>query len=415
MKPNMISTVLLCVATACASAPPPSAPPPVEPAPAPPPPPAAPPEEPKAAAEPTAEEKARAEALKRLEADRAHMEAEHKAELARWNEELHAEAKKLAEKKYWSTHVGLKAAMAGKHRIPGNADRDQYRHPLKTLTFFGLKPTDTVLEYGPGGGWYTELLAPFLATRGKLLVTSTDPNGPKEERSTYYGERLKLFLDRSPELFGKVERTMIDTKAPKLDTEGTTDLVLAIRTLHGMHNSGTLDAWLAEFHQALKPKGVLGIVQHRAKPEANPDESAKKGYLPEAWVIEKVEAAGFKLEKKSEINANPKDTKDYPEGVWTLPPTLRLKDQDREKYVAIGESDRMTLKFVKVAKPKPAAEKAKSDGKPATPAKAGAAQPSAGKPSAAKAAPAKAAPAKAASSTAKAAAPAAPPAKAAKP
>jgi predicted methyltransferase len=186
-----------------------------------------------------------------------------------------------------------------------------------------------------------------LAKKGKLLVTNTDPNGPKEERTTYYGERVKLFLERSPELYSKVETVVIDPKAPDLKLEGTVDLVVVMRGLHGMQNGGTLDTWLAEFHTALKPKGILGIEQHRAKPDAVAEESSKQGYLPEKWVIEKVEAAGFKLAAKSEINANAKDTKDHPNGVWTLPPSFALGDTDREKYAAIGESDRMTLKFTK--------------------------------------------------------------------
>jgi predicted methyltransferase len=125
------------------------------------------------------------------------------------------------------------------------------------------------------------------------------------------------------------------------------DLVILMRSLHGMQNGGTLATWPGEIHAALKPKGVLGIEQHRAKPDAVAADSSKQGYLPEAWVIEQVQAAGFKLAGKSEINANPKDTKDHPNGVWTLPPSLALGDTDREKYVAIGESDRMTLKFTK--------------------------------------------------------------------
>jgi predicted methyltransferase len=128
-------------------------------------------------------------------------------------------------------------------------------------------------------------------------------------------------------------------------------MIVVSRAMHGLAAGGRLDPWLAEMFKALKPNGVLAVEQHRAKPDAKAEESAKKGYLPEAWVIERVEAAGFKLASKSEINANPKDTKDYAEGVWTLPPTFRLGDQDRAKYAAIGESDRMTLKFVKPAKP----------------------------------------------------------------
>ena len=150
---------------------------------------------------------------------------------------------------------------------------------------------------------------------------------------------------------------MIYGKNPKLPQEGTVDMVLLFRELHGMVQNGKMDAWLAEVQKALKPNGVLGVEQHRAKPDTVPEESAKKGYLPEKWVIEKIEAAGFKLAGKSEINANAKDTKDYADGVWTLPPSFRLGDKDKDKYAAIGESDRMTLKFTKVAKPAPKTDK----------------------------------------------------------
>lgn len=321
-------------ATAGAVPPPPAATPTPAPEPAKPP-------------EPTPEEKKKAEAAKKLAEDRAAMEAAAKTEAERWTPELRAAAKALAETKHRSLKAALGAALKGQHRKPGNADRDVYRHPLETLEFFGLKPTMTVLEHSPGEGWYTELLAPTLAAQGKLLVTTTDPNGPTDQRSTFYGERLKRFLDKSPELYGKVEPIVIDSKAPRFNLEGAVDMVLAIRAMHGMHRDKLLPGFLAEAHKALKPGGVLGVVQHRAKPDANPDESAKQGYLPEAFVIQQAEAAGFKLAGKSEVNANPKDTKDHPEGVWTLPPTLELKDKDRAKYVAIGESDRMTLKFVK--------------------------------------------------------------------
>jgi predicted methyltransferase len=297
--------------------------------------------------EPSPEEKKKAEDAAKLEADRAKMKADHEADVARWTPELRAEAKAVAEKSYPNAKAALKAVVAAKYRTPGHAERDSQRHPEKTLEFLGFTPTQTVLEFGPGEGWYTELLAPALAKKGKLIISSPDPNGPPTERSTFYGERTKLFLEQSPELYGKVETTVIDGKAPALKLEGTLDTVLLFRGLHGMQNGGTIDAWLAEFHKALKPKGVLGIEQHRAKPDAKVEESSKKGYLPEAWVIEKVEAAGFKLAGKSEINANPKDTTDHEKGVWTLPPSLALGDTDREKYVAIGESDRMTLKFVK--------------------------------------------------------------------
>lgn len=301
---------------------------------------------------PSAEEVAKAKELEKLREERDKMKAEHQKELERWTPELRAQAKALAEKKYPNARAALKAVLASKHRKPKNAERDAERRPLQMLELFGFKPTMTVLEYGPGEGWYTEVLAPALAAQGKLLVTSADPKGPPDQRPTLYAERLALFLETSPEAYGKVEKIIIDPKAPKLGLEGSVDLVLLFRGMHGMHNNKQLDTWLAEFHRALAPKGVLGVEQHRAKPDANPDESSKKGYLPEKWVIEKVEAAGFKLAAKSEMNANPKDTKDHPEGVWSLPPTLREGDKDRDKYLAIGESDRMTLKFVKVAAPK---------------------------------------------------------------
>jgi predicted methyltransferase len=262
--------------------------------------------------------------------------------------------------------------LAGKHRKPGNADRDKFRHPVETLDMLGFKPTMTVLDIGPGEGWYTELLAPALAKKGKYIATNGDPNGPADSRGTFYAQRFKSFVETSPEAYGKVETVIVDSKAPKLDMENKLDMALAFREVHGMVNAGSLGTWLAELHKALKPNGVLGIVEHRAKDDADPVESAKKGYVPEKWLIAQVEAAGFKLAKKSEINANPKDTKDYPDGVWDLPPTLRLGDKDKDKYVAIGESDRMTLKFVKVAaKPEAKADKAapKADVKPKAEAK----------------------------------------------
>lgn len=305
---------------------------------------------PAAPKEPTAEEKKKAEAARQLAADRAKWEAEAKAEDARFNADVHAEAKKLAETKHASLEAALKVILAGKHRAPTNSERDKDRHPLDTLKFFGLTPKMTVLEYGPGGGWYTELLAPTVAAQGKLIVTTTDPKGPPDARSTFYGERLARFLERAPELYGKVERIVIDSKNPQFGLEEKVDMVVVMRAMHGLHRDKLLPGFLAQVFKALKPGGVMGVEQHRAKPDANPDESAPKGYLPEAFVIAQAEAAGFKLDKKSEVNANPKDTKDYPEGVWTLPPTFELGEKDKAKYAAIGESDRMTLRFIKPKK-----------------------------------------------------------------
>lgn len=282
-----------------------------------------------------------------LETDFAKMEADAEREAARLTPELRESLAPLASVEYETVRAAYERLAASPHRTPGNAERDAQRHPVETLEFFGIKPSMTVLEYGPGAGWYTELLAPMLAAKGKLIVTSADPKGPRTERATLYGQRFARFLAKAPELYGKVDVVVVDGKQPELGLQEAADAALVIRGMHGWARNGSVQAWLSEIGTALKPGGVLGIVQHRAAPGADPVESAKLGYLPESWVIEQVEAAGFKLQEKSEINANPKDTRDHPEGVWALPPTLRLGDTDREKYLAIGESDRMTLRFVK--------------------------------------------------------------------
>lgn len=299
----------------------------------------------------------KAEEAKELLDDTKEMEAAAKKETARWDDKLKADAKALAAAKHANVKAAIEAALKGSHRVPGHADRDKYRHPVETLEFFGLKQDMTVIEYGPGEGWFTEILAPVLAQKGKLLLPVSDPNGPADKRATMYGKRIKYFLDKSPDLYGKAESIIVDTMNMELGHEGKADMVILMRGMHGWQNGGQLDKNLAQTFKVLKPGGTFGIEQHRAKPDAKAEESSKKGYLPEAWVIEKVEAAGFKLAAKSEINANPKDTKDYPDGVWTLPPTYELKDKDKDKYTAIGESDRMTLKFVKAAAAAPAKAK----------------------------------------------------------
>jgi predicted methyltransferase len=257
--------------------------------------------------------------------------------------------------------AAIAAAMRGSHRSPGAADRDPYRHPVETLAFFGFTPTMTVLDVGPGAGYYTELLAPVLAKDGLYLATnreppSTAPAPSAHHWTAYEGVRFDDLLRAAPELYGKVQVIRVDYEAPKLNLDGKVDMVLLMREVHMMKNWGTLDTWLREIHRALKPNGILGVEDHRAAPSGNPEETVKKGYLPEAWVIEKIEAAGFVRAGKSDINANPRDTKDYPNGVWSLPPSFQAGPdytpadaRDRAKYAAIGESDRMTLKFVRVA------------------------------------------------------------------
>ncbi len=301
------------------------------------------------AAEPTAEEKKRAVTAQKVAAERVKDEAEWQVEMERWTPALHAAATAAAGRVHPSGRAAVEAAVEGPFRRPGDAARDKFRHPVETLGFFGFEPTMTILEVLPRRGWYTQILAPALAKRGKLICTSADPNGPSGQWNTLEAQRFKALLDSSPELYGGVETRLIDTQAPRFGLEASVDMVLVFREVHNMVNDDRFDAWLHEIHGALKPGGILGIVEHRGKPDADPIESSKRGYVVEGWVIERVRAAGFKLAGKSEVNANPKDTKDYPEGVWSLPPSYAEGDVNREKYAAIGESDRMTLKFVKAA------------------------------------------------------------------
>jgi predicted methyltransferase len=298
---------------------------------------------------PTPEEVKKAKQLKELQDDRAKWQDQSSAEIARWTPDLHAQAAALAGKTYPTLQAGLKAAMASPVRRPGDANRDKYRHPVETLAFFGIKPTMNVLEIGPGEGWYTELLAPTLAAKGKLFDTSSDPNGPDDSRSAFGGQRWQKLLATSPELYGKVQTVIVDGKTPSLSAipAGTLDAATLMREVHGMVNGGTFPTWLSEIRKAMKPGGILGIEEHRAKPDADPLASSKQGYVPQQYVIDQVQAAGFKLAGQSEVNANAKDTKDYPEGVWALPPTLQRGDKDKDTLTAIGESDRMTLRFTK--------------------------------------------------------------------
>ncbi len=256
--------------------------------------------------------------------------------------------------------TAIAAAMRGSHRSPGAAARDQYRHPVETLAFLGFTPAMTVLDIGPGTGYYTELLAPALAKAGHYLATNWVPPSTAaapsgHHWSPYEGERFDELLRAAPAIYGKVQVIRIDYQAPKLNLDGEVDMVLMMREGHMMKNWGTLDTWLREIHRALKPNGVLGVEDHRAALGSNAEETVQKGYLPEAWVIEKIEAAGFALAGRSQINANPKDTKDYPNGVWSLPPSFQAGSdytpadaRERAKYAPIGESDRMTLKFVRL-------------------------------------------------------------------
>lgn len=238
--------------------------------------------------------------------------------------------------------TSLPTIITSSHRSFKNRDRDKYRHPMETLEFFGLRPDMTVVELWPGSGWYTEILAPFLDQKGQLIVTNFDPEKVKP---------VKLFQDKlaaNPEVFGSVKVVQIDPPTDlTLAPNNTVDMVLTFRNLHDWVSEGYADQVIEAAYKALKPGGILGIEEHRGKSGISLQESAVTGYLSEDRVIDAVEKAGFKLVEKSEINANPLDTKDYPGGVWTLPPALRQGETDKARYLAIGESDCMTLKFVK--------------------------------------------------------------------
>jgi predicted methyltransferase len=241
----------------------------------------------------------------------------------------------------------LKEAIAGDHRPDENKARDKYRHPYETLTFFGIRPDMTVVEIYPGRGWYTEILAPYLKGSGTFYAAE-HPGDPSYEAVQRSLEAFDQKVKDAPELYGEVKRTKL-TKDGDIAPPESVDLVVTFRNTHSWMGSGTENEAFAAMFRALKPGGVLGLVQHRGDPNVTQDPKAGSGYVNEDYVIALAKKVGFELAENSEINANPKDTKDYPKGVWTLPPSLRLGDEDREKYLAIGESDRMTLKFVKPA------------------------------------------------------------------
>ena len=239
-------------------------------------------------------------------------------------------------------------AMTGKHRSDANKARDKYRHPKETLLFFGLEPDMTVVEITPGRGWYTEILAPVLRDKGEFYaavfeVTASSSDFAKKNDAAY-----RDLLSGTPEVYGGTRISVVRPAAVQVAPPGSADMVLTFRNVHNWAKAGTADAMFKGFFDALKPGGILGVAEHRARPGTDFQRQIDSGYMTEAYVIETAQKAGFKLDNKAEINANPRDTKDYPGGVWTLPPNLRnVPDADKAKFLAIGESDRMTLKFVK--------------------------------------------------------------------
>jgi predicted methyltransferase len=239
----------------------------------------------------------------------------------------------------------LTAAITGPQRSDANKARDAYRHPAETLTFFGLKPNQTVVEISPSAGWYTEILAPYLRDKGVFYAAG--PNPAASDRAKEAVAKFEAKLASNPQ-YDKVRVSVFGKDVyDKLAPAGSADMVLTFRNVHNWHMNGIAPQAFAAFYAALKPGGTLGVVEHRL-PESMPDAMQEKsGYMKQSTVVKLAEAAGFKLVATSDINANPKDTHDYPKGVWTLPPNYAEGETDKAKYAAIGESDRMTLKFVK--------------------------------------------------------------------
>ena len=246
------------------------------------------------------------------------------------------------------SHEQFAKVLKGDWRVPQNAARDQYRHPEQTLQFFGVRSDQTVIEITPGNGWYSELLAPLLKDKGHYVAAIVDPAVSDSAKKSADSLNQKYAADRAH--YGKVEVVKYTPKAPIFSKPASADTVLTFRNVHNWVDAGNEAATFKAFYDVLKPGGTLGVVDHRAKPGTSAKDNENNGYLPTDYVVKLAENAGFKQAGQSEVNANPKDTKDYPDGVWTLPPALVKGEQDKAKYLAIGESDRMTLRFVKPGK-----------------------------------------------------------------
>jgi predicted methyltransferase len=247
----------------------------------------------------------------------------------------------------------LDEVIAGPQRSAEERARDEFRHPRETLRFFGAEPSMTVVEIWPGGGWYSNIIAPFLARGGGVYYAAgLDPESNPRTQEAVSAFAEKFTSDAA--IYGTVRLTVLGGEKP-IAPEGSADLVLTFRNVHNWMMRGDGEENFKAFYAALKPGGVLGVVEHRAADDIDAEKESTSGYVREATVMALAEAAGFEFEASSEINANPRDTKDHPFGVWTLPPVRRSTavrgvddpDFDRTKYDAIGESDRMTLKFRK--------------------------------------------------------------------
>lgn len=251
----------------------------------------------------------------------------------------------------------IEASVAGPWRAAPDRARDRYRHPAETLAFWGLKPGQTVVEFWPGAGWYTDIVAPFIkGAGGKYYAVGLQT---QDEEGRKLDEAFRAKLAAAPKIYGAPVFTSFGPTSGPVAPAGSADLVLFLRNIHNWMAAGVAEKAFRDAFAALKPGGVLGVEEHRADPAATPDVMAASGYVPQAYVVQLAQEAGFRLDAASEINANPKDDHNHPFGVWTLPPVRRssapgqpaLSDADRAKYDAIGESDRMTLRFVKPGRP----------------------------------------------------------------
>ncbi|MCU5784315.1 hypothetical protein MA04_03615 [Alcanivorax balearicus MACL04] len=251
---------------------------------------------------------------------------------------------------------GVQQALEGNHRSVANRARDDARKPGETLTFWGFQPDMTVVEVWPGGGWYTEILAPSLRDRGKLIAANF-PDDAKPDWRAAMAREYREKLAAHPQVYDQVKIVPFDPPAhPDLAPSGSADMVILSRHFHNFILGGIVDEVLSASRRALRPGGVLAIVQHRAKPDATPEAEQRTGYVREQWLVKKVESAGFILKASSPLNHNPRDSREHEDEVWSLPPSLRtckqLADPSkqiacRKKYTAIGESDRMTLRFIR--------------------------------------------------------------------
>jgi predicted methyltransferase len=249
----------------------------------------------------------------------------------------------------------LEQLAQNEHRSQSNRKRNEFRHPAQTLDFFGITPSMNVTELWPVKGWYTEILGPYLKDTGQLTIANFKTlSNSEDKKSNYYaklGRKLSARINNESTYFGSVLEVPYD---PAIDGSfamaNSQDLIVAFRNIHNWDSDGVLKNVMTAAYDALKPGGILGVVEHKADQLSEMSSSAVVGYTDESYVIKVIESIGFRLAGRSGINANPKDTKNYPRGVYALPPTLAMGSLDREKYLAIGESDRMTLKFIKLAK-----------------------------------------------------------------